>query len=1070
MESIGDDVQESHLLSICSALGTLEEKEVYIVGQGLIIEKKYVLGDEVLECLRDLKRMLQNDDANPNKFVVRALGRWKILQNDLIPILLVAHQDGKDKITQAVIQIMVPLTWPLDMETTDVKGQLEHQREYKAALIGEGVLSAIMDQLVKTLSIPYPQRRDRDHAIIGLILTLFRNLLAITDVQSGASGTVSTWLNSQLQEKLLIAMDSSDALQLLLSFAGSASHRDYAEYSQILLDIFYQLFRDRDPEQLLDDNKTLSVELTEMVHIENQAKKTLKRPLQSRHPRFGGALWLEMDGQKLTTNNPSRALHSIQEAIDANKTGPRFQRKPAIDEARKKRKIKNLAAALIYERTARQFLENCFNTLILSAKRDFDMERDNIKDEHYVRFLWLCSFFLKFQLFAWRAHQKAKKSQPTLADESVDFDTVTGFVDLRGMNFVYKRIRQSRDEKKWAELHAAVECLKNMLAVLDAMNTSLDEQYRDASENIQSNMYYEHSSVETIISLLRTYTKRNLPLSYLKSLVETVHLLMKMLQEYSTEKSVIFTRKRKGGSTKRKPNEGETTGDATHPSEDEEDAIKKPAYTERSIVFSDIEHAFAYESIVDAYMHLLKHYKTLEDATIYYITVMLHRIFVKCKGESPLLYKLSILQLFNNIISDRSYLPNTDSHKELYTFINFMLSKFFKKLREYPLLFLEILYPKTKGDCRKIEFDEDHEMADAADSDDNLDKDGLPKPVRDIEVKKSVPWEQSLQVAVTLLMSSGAEHHLEWTKAKLLDASMSRLSPPSSATDKGGEGLDPEHEPYDIRPDSEEVQRVMKGDAHFRLLLSLLGLQEQRDLNGVWWTVPGWMNADELIRRRSLIDESMAIPMDDAEEARKLTRKKRKSPKRKPNSKAGAKRGKRGPAKAKEQQKYTSAEFIDSETEDENDREFLRQAQERVRKRREREATDTIDEKPFAATLRDHGHKWNPAHPTEARTMSDHPIVGHKSDSSSSSSSDSDSSSDLDSDSTGASDQDDQDSIRDEKDRLKQSVALFGDDFVNLFADDSNPESGTISSSNFQSISNAEEPRSVKGVLGFAGL
>jgi hypothetical protein len=72
-----------HLLSIVSALGGFEERETQTGYQ-----RVYVPGDEVIDCLRDLKKILRADDATSSKLSFRQLGHWKVLQKDLIPLLL----------------------------------------------------------------------------------------------------------------------------------------------------------------------------------------------------------------------------------------------------------------------------------------------------------------------------------------------------------------------------------------------------------------------------------------------------------------------------------------------------------------------------------------------------------------------------------------------------------------------------------------------------------------------------------------------------------------------------------------------------------------------------------------------------------------------------------------------------------------------------------------------------------------------------------------------------------------------------------------------------------------------
>ena len=56
------------------------------------------------ECLRDIKRYLRRDDASSDLKVLRALGKWKLFQTDLIPILFTSFQKDFDKELIAVCE------------------------------------------------------------------------------------------------------------------------------------------------------------------------------------------------------------------------------------------------------------------------------------------------------------------------------------------------------------------------------------------------------------------------------------------------------------------------------------------------------------------------------------------------------------------------------------------------------------------------------------------------------------------------------------------------------------------------------------------------------------------------------------------------------------------------------------------------------------------------------------------------------------------------------------------------------------------------------------------------------
>ncbi|KAJ3024199.1 Topoisomerase 1-associated factor 1 [Thoreauomyces humboldtii] len=917
----------SHLLSICAALGGFENVEVDEQGQVVdeaedvqaagqperktSFKKMYIMGDETLACLRDLKRLLRSDEQSAERNVVRALGRWRIVQTDLIPILLLTHAAGQDKIAQAVLQLFVPLTWPVDKTSRDSAGQQEIQRGYKEAFLQEGVLTAVLEQLLKPLSIHHRERSDRDHAFIGLILTLFRNLLAIKDLQSTITATNEKYSSATRQEDLVICFAKTNITGLLTAFAGSLEEREYADWNLTIMEIFYYLFLNRDPEEMLAGPKKSSAELTALLMEEAGRKRMAARITNSRHARFGGTLALKLqDGQSFTVHNPSSALNSIEDSLDQGKVAQGGIRKAKNeDEYQKFRSIKDPRANAVYVEVATEFVEHCFNGMVASIRRDFAAEKDKVQEEHYARFMWLCAFMLKFQRCALRNHAKKSAEGVSLEEAGtlLDFDTVTGFLDLRGLSFVTGRIGRSQDEKRPDEVHVAVDCLKQMLLSLDAMMLSDDEDFRDASEHMQSNMYYEHSTIEIAVGLARDF-KRQTHISHLKAVIEVIHVLLKMLEEYSTKKNVVFRRKKAHARKKKKPtvDSAETTrdGDESDHGDLEEDAMAPAAAVkEVALTFNKIVARFASDSIVSTYCLLLRHYQELESRYIYYIASMFHRLFVKCTNGAPLFYKLTTLQLFNKLITDKRTLPNDSAHKELFGFITYALSKFFKKAAEYSMLYVEVLFTKSRSDCVRIEFKNDEVAVQSAAMDDGE---------REIEVKPGLSWTEELKIVVTLLMERGDEEHLDWINDTLLDAATLRTPrPPLDDPDEEDERAPEVFDPYDLVGTTAGRRAALNKNAAVRLLLRLLSFEEVHEavLDRSFRLAPSITSVVLLGHRDTVMKYMEDGGLDDGQKAASLVRKKRKKAVRKNIGE---------PRKTKEQvvQEFRSAAYIDDSDED----------------------------------------------------------------------------------------------------------------------------------------------------------
>lgn len=99
--------------------------------------------------------------------------------------------------------------------------------------------------------------------------------------------------------------------------------------------------------------------------------------------------------------------------------------------------------------------------------------------------------------------------------------------------------------------------------------------------------------------------------------------------------------------------------------------------------------------------------------------------------------------LFDAILTHSAALIcKNSSFKDLIQFLRYVVHRFFDNLKKYPLLYVEILYPKgTKADWRHIQ-----------DSDTEKPQPKVKITVsNEVEVKKSLPWSEKVGVVVGAL-------------------------------------------------------------------------------------------------------------------------------------------------------------------------------------------------------------------------------------------------------------------------------------------------------------------------------
>ena len=196
------------LLLVCGVIGTTTNS-----GNG----NELVPVTDCLNWLQDLQRALRRDE-DLYRPISLLLGKWKIVEQKLLPLVVTCRYDTPTVLT--VLKILVILTKPLSensrragqmiIDTASSKSdpavvaqqmklrrnalsQAEQLMEYKRLITfhpsnyeknkskrnkGTGILSVFVSLLAEPLSKSGASRTDSDHLTIELVLHLIRNLLS----------------------------------------------------------------------------------------------------------------------------------------------------------------------------------------------------------------------------------------------------------------------------------------------------------------------------------------------------------------------------------------------------------------------------------------------------------------------------------------------------------------------------------------------------------------------------------------------------------------------------------------------------------------------------------------------------------------------------------------------------------------------------------------------------------------------------------------------------------------------------------------------------------------------------
>ncbi|XP_041097860.1 protein timeless homolog [Polyodon spathula] len=520
------------LLATCSALGYLEEET-------------YHREPDCLESVKDLIRYLRHEDDTRD--IRQQLGAGRILQNDLLPLVVQHHQDRA--LFDACIRLMVNLTQPARLcfgKVPDDPAFRHHflqvescLQAYKEAFANEKLFGVLSEKLYTLLQLDWEQRQEEDNLLIERILLLVRNVL---HVPADPSEEKSLDDDASLHDKLLWAIHMSGMDDLIKFLASSPSEH---QWSMHILEVISLLFREQTPEQLAStgqarsarekDKDSQELEILRQRELAEKRSRSLQRG--NRHSRFGGCYVVQ--GLKSIGDSDviyHRGLQNFKDySHDCGKAVRRVpKRRQAARESQGKRRSA-LNVRLFLKEFCTDFLQNCYNSLMYQVKDGLIRERAQQHDETY--YLWALSFFMGFN--------RSLHFQPELVSETVSIRTFH-YIEQNLTNYYEMMVTDRREASAWARrMHLALKAYQELLMTVNEMDRSKDKNIQESARIIKSNIFYLMEFREIFLALLRRFDETRQPRSFLQDLVETTHLFLRMLERFCKGRNHLLVQKKK---------------------------------------------------------------------------------------------------------------------------------------------------------------------------------------------------------------------------------------------------------------------------------------------------------------------------------------------------------------------------------------------------------------------------------------------------------------------------------------------------------------------------------------------
>uniref|UniRef100_A0A3Q3FM10 Timeless circadian clock n=1 Tax=Labrus bergylta TaxID=56723 RepID=A0A3Q3FM10_9LABR len=534
------------LLATCSALGYLEGDT-------------YHKEADCLESVKDLIRYLRHEDDTRD--VRQQLGAGQIVQNDILPIII---QHGQDKaLFDACIRLMVNLTQPAMLCFGKVPDDpvfrhhflqvTSHLQAYKEAFSSEKVFGILSEILYNLLQLDWDQRQEEDNLLIERILLLVRNVL---HVPADPCEEKKVDDDASVHDRLLWAIHMS-GFDDLVKFLASAQTEQ--QWSMHVLEIISLMFRDQTPEALVSAGQARSAE---EKHRDSQELEALRqkelaekhsRTLQrgTRHSRFGGSYvvqGLKSIGDKDVIYH--RNLHNFKNYT--HDTGKAVRRVPKRNRQAQEGKDKRRSALnvrLLLREFCVDFLENCYNHLMYLVKESLIREQTQQHDETY--YLWALSFFMAFN--------RGNGFRADLVSETVSIRAFH-FMERNITNYYEMILTDRKEATSWSRrMHLALKAYQELLLTVNEMDRSQDGSIRQSANVIKSNIFYLMEYREIFLTLLRKYDETRQPQSYLKDLVESTHLFLRMLERFCKGRRNLMVQRGRKPATETSPEALEET-------------------------------------------------------------------------------------------------------------------------------------------------------------------------------------------------------------------------------------------------------------------------------------------------------------------------------------------------------------------------------------------------------------------------------------------------------------------------------------------------------------------------------
>ncbi|XP_027203833.2 protein timeless homolog [Dermatophagoides pteronyssinus] len=636
-------------------------------------------------CLRDLIRFLRNDGQN---FLVRRqMGISNIVDNDLLPIIeqhtltddCRIDESGKS-LMDKIIRLLVDLTNPTVLHYPDQKIPKDDKYEMNIyielqAFLFQYKLSfstrkrfwiVISKFLARILELDPDNRQVEDELMMERIIILIRNVLHIPIISR--SNQID---DLNVHDRIVEHISDCGLLDILQFMINSG---EYGQYCFHLLEIIFLIFREQNAEFLAksvgSDRQNVQHQTSSNSTLSNVSRSQYEREIDDREfeearirdrkeheqmlakfknddfTRFKETAFVVKNMKAVSDRDMIcyRAYSNPEKAMDFN-TNKIAQRRPRnrrpMNEsvgnsdsfgAQRIHRSSRQLRSILYDFCSK-FLNESYNKFMAEIRSNLSRGTSQEHDETY--FFWACQFFMEFNRYQIDIDREQRYQQVYETLSTSMFHYIQTVVDNYMEHLLLKK-EFKNELSDWSKrLHQALRSYRELLFSLSYIESLNLPAASKMCYRIKTDIFTEPEYREMLLRLMQAYNEEKMSKAYLRDLIETNHMFLKML-EYHAKISLDFKVKVKKRKSSKRKKKSKNPDDDNDEKKKEENVYSSPDIIWIEII-DDVSEALNSELIAE----------TILDEEL------LKRLFDPLSDQPVDEQKLSILRMIQKFLREK---------------------------------------------------------------------------------------------------------------------------------------------------------------------------------------------------------------------------------------------------------------------------------------------------------------------------------------------------------------------------------------------------------------------------------